>query len=239
MLQTLTSNILGFHFLMRWLHLFFGVMWIGLLYYFNYVHGAFMAETTDAGNKSHAIQKLLPRALWWFRYGSMWTFATGFVMLMIRAHLDVSGAGMAVFNTPFWINILTGATFGTLMFLNVMIVIWPKQQIVIKNAIAVAGGAAANPAAAMAAAKAGLASRTNTLFSIPMLFFMLAANHLGFSVTDSSQVCVYWIVALLLILGLQANGIVGKTGPLTTIKGVLTCGFALTAVFVVLLSVLM
>ena len=59
MLQTLTSNMLGFHFLMRWLHLFFGVMWIGLLYYFNYVHGAFMAETTDAGNKTHSYQPVL------------------------------------------------------------------------------------------------------------------------------------------------------------------------------------
>src|SRR5882757_9808641 len=110
MLQTLFSTM-GIHFVFRWLHLFFGVMWIGILYYFNYVQGAFMAETTEAVAKSQVVQKLLPRAMWWFRWGAMWTFLTGLVMLMIRAHIDVSGAGVAVFSTPFWINILTGATF--------------------------------------------------------------------------------------------------------------------------------
>lgn len=239
MLQTLTSNILGLHFIFRFLHLFLGVIWIGLLYYFNFVQGAFMAETTEAVAKSQVTQKLLPRALWWFRMGAMYTFVTGLLMLMIRAHIDVAGAGMGVFATPYWINILTGAFLGTLMFLNVWLIIWPKQKVVIANAVAMAGGAPANPAAAAGAARAGVASRTNTLFSIPLMFFMLAANHLGFAANDASHVCLYWLLASVIILGLQANAMFGKMGPLTTIKGVISCGFALTAVFIVLLSVLM
>jgi uncharacterized membrane protein len=238
MLDTLfDANLVGIYFVFRWLHVFFGVIWIGHLYYFNFVQGAFMAET-DAGAKSQVLQKLAPRALWWFRWGAMWTFVTGVIMLSIRAHQDSSTGGSAVFASPFWINILTGATLATLMFLNVWLIIWPKQKIVIANAVATAGGGAVNPNAAGAAARATVSSRTNTLFSIPMLFFMLSASHFGYVVDESSNVAVYWVLALLIIGGLQANAMYGKTGPMTTIKGVITCGFILTAVFVVLNSVL-
>ncbi|MBX3021833.1 MAG: urate hydroxylase PuuD [Bdellovibrionales bacterium] len=238
MLSTLLSDPnLGLHFVMRWLHLFFGVIWIGLLYYFNFVQGAFMAET-DAGAKSQVTQKLVPRALWWFRYGALYTFLTGVVMLMIRGHLDAkSGGGAAVFTSYYWINILSGGLLATLMFLNVWGIIWRKQKIVIANAVAVAGGGAPNPAAATAAAAAGLASRTNVLFSIPMLFFMLGSNHLGFAVTETSNVSLYWTLFILIVAAIQGNAMYGKMGPLTTIKGVVTCGFILTGLFVLLNAV--
>ena len=239
MWQTLTSNILGFHFLLRWLHLFFGIIWICILYYFNYVQGAFMAETTEPIAKAQVTQKLLPRAMWWFRWGAMWTFLTGLTMLSIRAHLDVSGGGTAVFATPYWINILTGSFFGFLMWANVWMIIWPKQRRVIENAVNVGAGKPANPAIPAMAARAGVASRTNTMFSIPMIFFMLAANHLGYGVSETSSVTLYWILAAVIILALQLNALYGKMGPLTTIKGVITAGFVLTGVFVALLSVLM
>lgn len=239
MLTTLFSDIWGAHFLLRWLHLFFGIVWIGLLYYFNFVQGAFMAETTEATAKSQVLQKLLPRAMWWFRWGAMWTFVTGFLMIMIRSHVDMSASGAAVFSTPYWINILTGGLLATLMFLNVWLIIWPKQKVVIANAQATAGGAAANPAAAPSAARALVASRTNTLFSIPMMFFMVGANHLGYAVNEGSNVMLYWIVALVMIGAIEANAIFGKTGPITTIKGVVTSGFVLTLVFATLLTVLM
>src|SRR3954453_17216857 len=76
----------GFMFVLRWLHLFFGVLWIGLLYYFNFVQGAFFAET-DAATKSNAIQKLVPRALWWFRWAAMFTLITGLILINGLVHM--------------------------------------------------------------------------------------------------------------------------------------------------------
>jgi uncharacterized membrane protein len=234
MISALTSMD-GLHFLFRWLHLFFGVIWIGLLYYFNFVQGAFFGET-DAPTKSQAIQKLVPRALWWFRYGALFTFITGALMLLMKAHMQAS-AGALVLASSYWINILSGALLGTLMFLNVWLIIWPKQQIVIANAKQTAGGGAAIPEAAAAGARAGVASRTNTLFSIPMLFFMLSAMHNLYQVTDNSHVSLYWTLYVLIVAAIQGNAMYGKTGPMTSIKGVIHCGFALTAVFVVLNAV--
>lgn len=228
------GNFSGLHFIMRWLHVFFAIVWIGHLYYFNFVQGAFMAET-DAGAKSQVTQKLVPRALWWFRYGALYTFITGVVMLLVRGHQE--GAAL-VLASPYWINILTGGLMATLMFLNVWGIIWPKQKVIIANAVTVAGGGAANPLVAGFAARAGVASRTNVLFSIPMMFFMVSASHLGFVVDETSNVPAYWIAVLVLVGAIQANAMFGKSGPMTTIKGVITCGFILTAVFVILNTVL-
>src|SRR5476649_1174397 len=103
----------GFLFILRWLHFVFGITWIGLLYYFNFVQGAFFAET-DAATKSNAIQKLVPRALWWFRWGAMFTLLTGLVILGLRGHMGGSGA----FATSWGVAILTGSLFGILMWAN-------------------------------------------------------------------------------------------------------------------------
>lgn len=224
------------YFNMRWLHVFFGIVWIGHLYYFNFVQGAFMAEV-DATVKSQATQKLVPRALWWFRWGAMGTFLTGVIILGAKGHVDASN-GALVLASPYWINILTGALLATLMFLNVWLVIWPKQKIVIANAVATASGQQANPAAAGAAARALVASRTNVLFSVTMLFFMLASAHVGYAVTEASQVTLYWVALIVIVGALQANALFGKAGPLTTIKGVITCAFGLLIVITGLLSAL-
>lgn len=237
MLQNLFSNFAGYYFLLRWLHVFFGIIWIGHLYYFNFVQGAFLNET-DASAKSQVLQKLAPRALWWFRWGAMGTFVLGLVMLLMRSHAEAS-AGQLLLASPYWINILTGSFLGTLMFLNVWLVIWPKQKIVIQNATQTAQGKPAMPEAAAAGARALVASRTNTLFSIPMLFFMLSASHMQYEVTEASQVSLYWIVSLILIGALQGNALYGKTGPLTTIKGVISSGFALTFGLVALITILL
>lgn len=212
-------------FLLRWGHFLAGVIWIGLLYYFNFVQGAWFAET-DASSKSAAIQKLVPRALWWFRWGAMVTFLTGLLILLLKAHQG----GWEVFIQPWGIFILIGATLGTLMFLNVWLVIWPNQKMVIASAKQVAGGGQAFSTAATCAAKSGLASRSNVLFSFPMLFFMGAASHLPLSLSFDAS---YGLLALVLavIFGLiELNALFGKTGPLTTIKGVIHSGFAFTAV---------
>ncbi|MCE3011239.1 MAG: urate hydroxylase PuuD [Proteobacteria bacterium] len=214
------------HFVTRWLHVFFGIIWIGHLYYFNFTQGAFMAEA-DAGTKSGVLTKLLPRALWWFRWGAMWTMLTGVAMLGFF--------GKQYYSAEFgWnatgIMTLVGSLLGLTMWANVWFIIWPNQKVVIASATQVASGGAALPDAAASGAKALLASRTNTLFSVPMLFFMLSARHLGtVSVTPESNVNLFWGIILITWLAIEANAIKGKLGPITTIKGVITGGFVLTA----------
>lgn len=215
----------GVQFLGRWMHFFFGVMWIGILYYYNFVHGAFMAEA-DAAAKPSVITKLLPRSLWWFRYGALWTFVSGLFILMLKGHLG----GFEIFKTSWGATILVGVAFGTMMFLNVWLVIWPNQKVVIASAEKVAQGGTADPAAAISAGKALLASRTNTLFSIPMLFFMGAASHLPIATSELSLYGTLAIVMTIIIGALEFNALKGKLGPLAKIKGVITCGFILAAV---------
>jgi uncharacterized membrane protein len=213
------------YFLMRWMHYFFGVIWIGHLYYFNFTQVPFFAET-DAATKSNAIQKLVPRALWWFRWGAMFTFITGLVMLSIWG----SKVGGDALKTSFGLFIMVGATLGTLMFLNVWLIIWPNQKIVIESTTRVAQGQPALPEAAAAGAKALLASRTNTLFSLPMLFFMGAASHLSLPVVAEANYTTPLLAALAVIALLEANAIKGKMGPMATVKGVIHAGVALVVV---------
>jgi uncharacterized membrane protein len=204
------------YFLFRWIHVLAGITWIGLLYYFNFVQGEYFKEA-DGGAKSDAIQKLVPRALWWFRWGAMLTFLTGLIML-----------GMGKWTG---IGIIAGATLGTIMFLNVWLIIWPAQKIVIASATGVAAGQDPLPEAGPALARAGLASRTNTLFSFPMAFFMLANMHLPGMMTPVGSASTISLVAVFgLILLLALNGLKGKTGPMTSVKGVVHMGIALTAV---------
>ncbi|MGE4232498.1 MAG: urate hydroxylase PuuD [Bacteriovoracia bacterium] len=223
----------GFLFILRWLHFFFGITWIGLLYYFNFVQGSFFAET-DASTKSNAIQKLVPRALWWFRWGAMWTFVTGWLIIMGRGHQS----GFGLFETAWGVTILLGATFGSLMWYNVWFVIWPNQKIVIASATQAAQGGAALPEAAAAGARAGVASRTNTLFSIPLLFCMGGASHLPLVVMPTANLLLLAVVLGVIIGALELNAIKGKMGPMASVKGVITSGFVLTAVVYVILEVL-
>ncbi|MCP4008453.1 MAG: antitermination protein NusG [Proteobacteria bacterium] len=198
--------MLFLEFLARWGHVLFGVTWIGLLYYFNFIQGAYFAEAT-ADAKADATQKLAPRALWWFRWGAMGTFLTGLYLLMVL------GAGLSQY-------ILIGATMGIFMFLNVWLIIWPNQQIVIglkQGDAATAGG------------KALLASRTNTLFSAPMLYGMLASRH-GVQIQSYDFSDLGFMLALAIIVLLEINAIFGKTGPIASVKGVIQSSLLLTAV---------
>ena len=214
-------------YLFRWIHFFAGVAWIGLLYYFNFVQTEYFKEA-DASAKSSAISKLVPRALWWFRYGALFTFLSGLAL-----------AGFLGAAVNFYIII--GMLLGTLMFLNVWIIIWPNQKIVIASNELVLGGGDADPAAA--GAKAGLASRTNTLFSLPMLFFMGASAHMdGYGrVPMSSEGGVSELamgLCLLIILALEGNAIKGKMGPMASVVGVIHCGVALAIVLLLMMQFL-
>src|SRR5690554_7696576 len=96
-------------FILRWFHVLFGIVWIGMLYYFNFVQTEYFKEA-EAGAKADAMKKLAPRALWWFRWGAMFTFLTGLVLLMsVRAFSNFSASALI------WV----GSLAGILMFLNV------------------------------------------------------------------------------------------------------------------------
>ncbi len=220
----------GIGMILRWLHFFFGIMWIGHLYYFNFTHGAFMAEA-EAVTKPGVLTKLLPKAMWWFRWGAMWTLVTGLIYMMFLAHTGSS------FSSSWGLAISIGALFGILMWANVWFIIWPAQKVVIASAEAVAKGGAADPKAAVLAPKALLASRTNTLFSIPMLFFMGAASHLPLAVTPETKIGAVMGLVTVAAAALEFNAIKGKLGPLTTVKGVIHMGFVLTLVVYALVEI--
>ena len=218
-------TVLGWDLLLRWIHFLAGITWIGLLYYFNFVQGEWFKET-DASAKSAAIQKLVPRALWWFRWSAMVTFLAGVLAL----HSKGMQGGWGVFASSYGILILTGSVLGTLMFLNVWLIIWPKQQIVIASNNQVAEGGEPLPEVAECTAKAGLASRTNTLFSIPMLLFMGAASHYKWELADNASFTTL-ICVLAIIIGLiEINAVIGKPGPMASVKGVITSGVILSIV---------
>lgn len=229
-LSLFTSD--GFQVLLRWFHVFFGIIWIGHLYYLNFVHGAFMNEI-DAPGKTLTASKLLPRAMWWFRYGALFTWIFGLVFLMYRGHL----LGFEAFSTSWGVTILTGSFIGTLMFLNVWLVIWPRQKRIIANAVNVAAGQPADASIAPLGPRALVASRTNVLFSIPMLFFMVSARHLPLAVGMDSNFLACTLVLLVILGALELNALKGKLGPLTTVKGVIHMGFALTAVLYAVMEI--
>jgi uncharacterized membrane protein len=194
-------------FIVRWFHVIFGIVWIGMLYYFNFVQTEYFKEA-EADAKADAMKKLAPRALWWFRWGAMFTFLTGLVLLYLV------GAHSSLFGQPLiWI----GAIAGIFMFLNVWLIIWPNQQVVL--GMKEGDGPAA-------AAKAGLASRTNTLFSGPMLFGMLASKHLY--IADISSTAVYACLGIIVLL--EANALFGKMGPMASVVGVIHSSIGLVAV---------
>jgi uncharacterized membrane protein len=219
----------GVLFLLRWIHFLAGITWIGILYYFNFVQTPFFAET-EPPVRVGAQQKLLPRAMWWFRWGAMITFLAGWLYLFIKAHQGGFFAG------SYGWAILLGGLIGSVMWANVWFVIHPKQKIVIQNAIDTGAGRPANPAAAPSGARAGLASRTNTALSIPMLFFMGAASHFALPIPKSGV--VFWVVALVILLLVEINALTGTPGkggakPLATVSGTLWMGFILALIFYV------
>jgi uncharacterized membrane protein len=223
----------GLIMILRWVHFFAGIAWIGHLYYFNFCQGAFMPEI-EAPVKNQVFSKLVPRALWWFRWGAMGTFISGLAMLAIVGK-DLGGDFL---QTPYGIYIYTGALLGLLMFLNVWLIIWPIQKGLIANANTALGGGTPDAALAAKAPKAALASRTNVMFSIPLLFFMGASRHLGLNIPESFNPAAVIGVVTLVILALEANAIKGKMGPMTTVKGVIHCGLGLLVVLYALIEVI-
>ena len=226
----------GVQFLLRWFHFLAGITWIGMLYYFNLVQTPFF-KAADPAVRSGMVRGVVPVALWWFRWGAMFTFLTGWTMIMWKTH----GGSKMPWNSPYITLILTGGLLGTLMWANVWFVIWPNQKVVIASAEQVAKGGQAIPEAAAKGATAGMASRTNFLLSIPMLFFMGAASHLTEMVSATKSPMVWWIVFSVIVLALQWNALKGSEAtrkPLTSVKGAINLGLAVTVVFYVAMALL-
>src|SRR5688572_14137404 len=187
-----------FPILLRWAHVLAGIIWIGHLYFFNFVNAPF-EKSLDASLKKPVIPQLRPRALWWFRWGAMFTMLTGVVYIVweqfVMGQVAVIGAdGRAVMKDGevvrqaaafagwfddgknWWITM--GALFGLIMWFNVWFVIWPNQKVILT------GISTGNKPADFDArvATAGKFSRINTYLSVPMLFGMLGRQH--FAIPD-------------------------------------------------------
>ena len=195
-----------FLFILRWFHFIFGIIWIGLLYFFNFVNGPFV-KTMDADTKKKVVPQLMPRALWWFRWGAMITFVTGW--LYVGAKLHLSGAGLTgtggLFTSTWgqWISL--GALLGSIMWFNVWFIIWPAQ----KKLITWTKTGQSPPEMAGLTKRAFLASRLNTYLSVPMLFCMAAASHLP--AFGLAPVLAAFVIGFVLVWHL-VNKVAGEAG---------------------------
>jgi len=160
-------------FFFRWLHVISGIMWIGLLWYLNFVQVPSMPNIPD--DQKPAISKVIaPAVLWYFRWAAMATLVTGLIVAVLN-HYTLDGLGLGIFDSGASTPIGIGMWLGIIMWFNVWFVIWPNQ----KKALGLVEASADERAAA--AKTALLFSRTNTMLSIPMLFCMVAMQSGGFA----------------------------------------------------------
>jgi uncharacterized membrane protein len=156
-------------FFFRWLHVLGGIMWIGILYYFNFVQIPNMPKIDE--DKRPAITGVIaPAALFWFRWGAMWTIVSGLIVAWLNGYLGdaiLIGLDSGVAQHT---QIGIGMWLGTIMWFNVWFIIWPNQKIALGI-----GGAEGDKA--KAGRTAMLFSRTNTMLSIPMLYSMTSAQN--------------------------------------------------------------
>lgn len=148
-----------------WGHYLAGITWIGILYYFNFIQVPYLGKITPEA-KAEAFTHLVPNALWWFRWGALATWLFGAALLMNQGRF---GSAFALQGPDAVIGM--GAWLGTIMLLNVWGIIWPNQKKVLGMKEATADEKK------QCARVALLASRTNTMLSIPMLFFMASSGH--------------------------------------------------------------
>ncbi|MFM8238341.1 MAG: urate hydroxylase PuuD [Actinomycetota bacterium] len=228
-------------------HVIVGVMWMGLLWFFNFVQVPAFAEMEPAARNA-AMDKITWRALWWFRWAAAATVAFGILIL---------GIGDTYQDGDYWMRsavgpvLMIGILFGLVMFANVWLVIWPAQQIAIANARNLLAGGEADPNAAAAARRGAMASRQNMIFSLPLLVSMVGAGHFfvggNFTVVSSGKAMTYLIIGIviLVVLELNALGMIsgrGNTGLnviYETHKNAMITGFGLIVLFYVLAEILL
>lgn len=243
--EWLTQNLIG-NFFLRYLHVLAGIAWIGLLYYFNFVQVPGLAAYGDEGKaRNITITQIATRALWWFRWASIATLATGLLIVSVVPDYfqNLKEAPKAA--------ISVGMTLGILMAANVWMIIWKNQKVVIANATNVLAGGEANQDAATAGRKALLASRQNMVFSVSMLFYMVGTSHfyaIAFPDATSSNANIFLLISLVIIALLECNavGLFGgvKAGnkmlwPYESHKNAIISSVVLAVVFFVLQLVLL
>jgi uncharacterized membrane protein len=222
-MELLTRTGLEFGF--RWLHILFGITWIGLLYYFNLVQVPAFAAYGDEGKaRNLAIQNVATRALWWFRWAAVFTLGTGLLIIgatkdymvgFMKSPVVEAGKTGATGSAGENATIFVGMVLGITMAANVWMVIWKNQKTVIANAANVLGGGEANAAAPGAGRAALLASRQNFIFSLSMLFFMVGTAHFydqgAFTSTSAGSAWTFVLIALAIAVVLELNclGIIG------------------------------
>ncbi|MDA1089553.1 MAG: urate hydroxylase PuuD [Proteobacteria bacterium] len=158
-------------FMWRWLHVLSAVMWIGLLWYFNFVQIPNMAKIPD--EQKPAISKVIaPAALFWFRWGAMATIVTGLLLALGNGYLMQAMTLGLMDGVAKHTAIGIGMWLGIIMWFNVWFIIWPNQ----KKALGIVDADAATKAAS--ARTAMLFSRTNTMLSFPMLYAMVSAQNI-------------------------------------------------------------
>ncbi|MBM3490648.1 MAG: hypothetical protein FJX68_09385 [Alphaproteobacteria bacterium] len=165
------GNYAFWPFLFRWLHVLSGIMWIGLLYYLNFVQIPTVPKIPE--ELRPAIGKhIAPEVLFWFRWAAMATIVTGLILAMLNGYLVEAIVIGLTDGVPKHMAIGLGMWLGTIMWFNVWFIIWPNQQRAL-------GLVPAEPEVRTRSARtAMLVSRTNTMLSVPMLFFMVAAQNL-------------------------------------------------------------
>lgn len=155
-----------FGLVIRWIHVLAGIIWIGLLYFFNLINAAFL-KSLDGPTKNTVIPKLMPAALNWFRHGATVTVLAGVILYGYMYSKGGTGA----------VAVAIGGLLGIIMMGNVHGIIWPNQKKIIAAVTAAAQGTPAPPEMAQWGRTALLASRVNFMLSIPMLLFMGAGSH--------------------------------------------------------------
>lgn len=238
----------GLAVLARWGHVLAGITWIGLLYYFNFVQTPAFAAL-EASSRNDATAKLVPRALWWFRWGAAATVAFGVLILALTDFGDGTQlTDPEYFKTPGGVSIATGILFALIMFGNVWGIIWRIQKKVIANAENVMAGNEADPAIPRLARKAACASRTNAFLSIPMLWFMVTTSHFApssaFDTSEGGDRLLWWLVVIVLVIVAQGIALrapaVGKPEAwhIDAHKHTIIAGFVVTAVLYVVWELL-
>jgi uncharacterized membrane protein len=250
------SQDLMHEFWFRYLHILAGITWIGLLYYFNLVQVPGLAAYGDEGKaRNITITQIATRALWWFRWASVATLATGLIiagvvpdyMKNFLNHTSPDDYGLNAGNAAIGVGMILGIT----MAANVWMVIWKNQKVVIANATNVLGGGEADPNAAGAGRRALLASRQNLIFSVSMLFYMVGAAHFYetvFTSTTPAKASTFVIIVVVIgaLFELNCLGKFGGTAagnkmlkPYESHKNAIITSVVLWAVMVILSAVIL